>query len=164
MNPVVPAVRRLTALSTACLALVAAGCGDADKGKITSSQADKLMKSIDRAEASFEKGDCADARTAAAAGADKVAAFDGDVDDALRQNLIDGFSHLEKELAANCDKPEKTATPSPTATETVTEEPTATPSPTPTPTDTATPSPTPTATIEPTVTPSPEPDTGGTEG
>ncbi len=162
LDPVVPVLRRLTALSTACLALGAAGCGGADKGKITTAQATKLNRSVDRAEAAFEKGDCVQARTVAAAGADKVAALGGDVDDALRQNLIDGFNHLEKELAANCDKPTATptATATATATETATPEPTDTPSATPKPTDT--PTATPTTTTEPTATPTPN-DTGGTD-
>ena len=164
MTPVVPAVRRLTALSTACLALVVAGCGSADEGKITSAQAGKLTNSLDAAQAAYEKGKCADARTAAAEGADKVSGLHGKVDDGLRQNLIDGFSHLEKELASNCDKPEETATPTSTATAepTATEAPTETPSPTPEPTETATPSPEPTVTTEPTASPTPN-DTGGAD-
>ncbi len=154
-------IRRL--IFTFALALVIAGCGESDKGKISSAQAGKLTKSVDRAEAAFQDGDCAEARTAAAAGADKVAALKGTVDDGLRQNLIDGFNHLEQELASGCDKPEKTATPEPTETATETPEPTVTETATPEPTDTPTPEPTDTATPEPTDTATPEPDTGGTD-
>lgn len=144
-----------------------AGCGNAGKGKLTSAQAAKLTRSVDRAQASFQKGNCADARTAAAAGADKVAGLRSNVDNGLRQNLIDGFNHLEQELATACDtKPETTSTPEPTITETPTEAPTvtvtATPSPDPTHTATATPSPTTTAEPTATATTTPAPDTGGT--
>jgi hypothetical protein len=156
----VPAPRRLSVLSLAAFALVVSGCGNADTGKLSSAQGGKLTKYVETAQAAFDKQDCGAARTAATAGANKVAALHGKVDTDLRQNLIDGFNHLEKELAANCNKAEATATPSATATDTPTETPTETASPTPEPTDT--PTATPTATTAPTSTPTPN-DTGGTD-
>lgn len=157
-----PRPRRLILLPLTALALVAAGCGQDEKAKITGAQADKLTASLDRAESALRDGQCGTARAAAQAGIQKVQALKGNVDQELRSNLAEGFDHLDGRIAAECNKPDETATPSATATDepspTETPSPTATSSPTPSPTATASPSPT--ATVAPTTTP--DSGTGGT--
>lgn len=140
------------------LALALAGCGGSDKGKLSGDAGERLTGYVDAAQAAYEDGKCPEARAAAGKGARGVAK-NSNIDDELRQNLIDGFNHLESELAANCDKPEESPTPSATATEAPTEAPTETPSPSPEPTET--PSPEPTVTTEPTPSPTPVDGTGG---
>lgn len=155
-----PRSRRLILLSLTAFALVASGCGQDEKAKITQAQANKLAASLDRAEEAFDETQCGAARAAAQTGATDAAGLKGNTDPELQDNLVDGFRHLEERIVSECNRPEETATPSPTATETPTEEPTATVTPSPTPTVTATPSPT--ATVAPTVTATPDDGTGGT--
>ncbi len=156
-----PALRLLTTFLIAGLALAAAGCGSGGEGQLSSAQAKRLIGYVDAARAAFDDGQCAAARSQAGEGARRAARFKGELDEELRQNLIDGFNHLERELASNCDKPKETATPEETVTETPTEEPTETPSPTPEPTESPTPEPT--VTVAPTPSAVPTPDTGGTD-
>lgn len=140
-------------------ALVVAACGGSDEGKLSAAQAERLTGYVDRAQAAYDKSQCANARSEAGEGARRVARLKGGVDEDLRQNLIDGFNQLEQELAAGCDKPEEeeTPTPDPTVEVTATPEPTASPVPTPEPTVTEVP----TVTPEPTVAEEPTVDTGG---
>jgi outer membrane biosynthesis protein TonB len=144
----------------AAVALLAAGCGEAGKGKISSDQGDKLTAFVDRAQRAVEAGKCGAAQTAASEGAQAALDLKGPVDAKLQDNLVEGFNHLSQRITRECDRPEKTPTPSPTPTETATEEPTVVPTPSPTPTPTPTEAPT----QEPTEAPTPVPTTFGSGG
>jgi outer membrane biosynthesis protein TonB len=140
--------------------LLAAGCGGASKRDLlTAKEASKLEATVDEVDRLVDQKKCSAARDAALKGSQQAQDLARHVDDGLRNNLVDGFEHLVGEIEQNCQKPEKTPTPSPSPTETPTEEPTPTPTKEPTPTPTPTPTATPTET--PSVVPTTTPDNGG---
>jgi hypothetical protein len=159
LNPAVPAFRCLAALFLAAVPLLASGCGNSGKGKLSAHQSSRLSAYVDRAQAAYDKHDCATALRAAQAGAD-LASRQPHVAAKLQDNLVSGFNHLSQRITLECNKPAKTSTPTPTATvkptATATENPTTTPTPTATPTATSTPTTVPTATATTT--------TGGADG
>ncbi len=162
-----PAPRLIVALAASALALPIAGCGQSDKGLLTSRQADRLNAQLSDARAAVDAHRCTPARQAAQKGADRAAALPARVDAKLRNNLVKGFNHLNDEINTGCDKPaKKTPTPTPTATPTETATPPPTPTPTPTPSPSPTPTPTPqeTSTPDSSVPPTTTPDTGGAQG
>jgi hypothetical protein len=154
----VPSFRPLAALFLVAAALLASGCGNADKGKLTSKQSGLMNFYADHAQTYIGKGDCASAQAAAAKGADRASGLAGNVSAKLQDNLVEGFNHLSKRITAECAKPAKT----PTAT--ATETPTSTPTEKPTSTPTATSTPTPTATATATAAPTATTTTGGADG
>jgi outer membrane biosynthesis protein TonB len=152
---------RLAALSVAALALLAAGCGDASKGKLNADQSKRLSEQLELAQAAVDKGACNRASEAAKKGANIASSFTRGVDAELQDNLVAGFNHLSERVDGECDRPEKeTPTPTETPEETVTEAPTTLPTPSPTPSPTPTEDPT----EEPTEAPTAAPTTfGGAE-
>jgi outer membrane biosynthesis protein TonB len=142
----VRSVRRLIVLSVAVVALAVTGCGGgSSKGLLTSREAASLNGPLADARRAVEASDCNRARSAAQTGQERALDLPSHVDAKLQRNLVDGFSHLQDRINAECaaeptptPTPTETATPEPTPTETPTPEPTETPSPTPTPTETPT--------------------------
>ena len=155
--------RPLLALAAAAVVLPVAGCGNSDKGLLTSHQANRLDHSLEAARRAADANHCSTARSEARAGAERASRLGRNVTIKLQRNLQNGFNHLVDTINADCGKDERstpTPTPSATPSPTPTATSTSTPSPSPTPTPTPTPSPTPSPTT--TATPTDTPDTGGT--
>src|SRR5829696_3514775 len=119
-----------------------AGCGAQNDALIPQDDADRLSGLVADAGSASDDGDCDAARRRVNEAEQQLSALPSGTEKALKQNLRKWLSHLDDQIADQCDpKPEKTATPEPT--EAPTETPTATATPTPTPTATPTPTPTP---------------------
>jgi hypothetical protein len=165
----VPAPRpAILAALAAALALPVAGCGSSSKGLLSNKQANQLTTYVQNAQNAADKQRCDAVAFQAQRGLERVQQL-SKIDKDLKQNLEDGFAHLQQTAQTDCDKaaptetPTETATvedtPTPTPTETETAPPTPTPTPTPTATETVTAAPTsPTAPTE-----TPTTDTGGAE-
>jgi outer membrane biosynthesis protein TonB len=146
----------------AALALLAAGCGNANKGKLNARQAKRLSEQVELAQANVDKQSCGTAQKAAQEGADIASSFGKNVDPELRDNLVEGFNHLSQRVSSDCDrKAKETPTPTETPTETATEVPTEVPTETPTEVPTETPTEVPTEVPTDVPTEAPTEDTGG---
>ena len=155
--------RLLAATVSLGLAAGLAGCGESGNDLIPERTAARMLEQVDRVEAAMSQDppECTQAREAAQAGRRRAAGLSSKVDEDLKQNLVDWFDHLADEARKTCreSRPDRSPTPSPTATETPEE--TATPSPTATATPDETETPTPTPTDTPT--PTPTADNGGAD-
>jgi hypothetical protein len=148
----------LKVLAAAALALPVAGCGSSDKGLLNKKQSKALSQIVDNAQNATDKTRCSNISTQANEGVARVQRMQS-LDPDLRQNLVEGFQHLDETAQTDCAKTTPTPTETPTATATVappTPTPTetaTTPTPTPSPTPTATTTEVPTVTVVPTETP-----------
>lgn len=119
--------RRSVPLVLSCAAVALAGCGGSSS-LLDGSTASELQESLGRVRAAIDEGECAQARSAARTGAERVDALPSSVDAELRDTLKRGFEELSSSVSTDCEPQTPTTTselPPETTTTTAPAEPTA---------------------------------------
>ncbi|WP_026911550.1 hypothetical protein [Patulibacter minatonensis] len=93
--------RRSATLVLSCAAVALAGCGGSSL--LDGDSASELQSSLSRVRTAIDDGQCAKARTAAKAGAAKVAELPSSVDAELKDNLSRGFADLSSRVTTDCE-------------------------------------------------------------
>lgn len=112
-------LRRPVLAVLTCAAVALAGCGSS--GLLEGDTASDLQASLGRVRTAIDDGRCAQARSAARAGSQRVDELPDSVDGELRDRLRQGFDELAQRVESDCE--EQTVTTPPTTTTTEPEEP-----------------------------------------